>query len=279
MTQERWTTRHDGRTHEVSVDSRHGSLGAEWRVDGELVAQGREREKKLVLVPDDAHDPVLGAVAVQAPLWFGVTRRVVLLPGEAVGMLDDDEDDLEDSDDAEDGEDDSPEVDLRTEARLHLLLTLNQGTVDLDPEPDSRAAARLDRIARHPRLHVVWSALTGGGWIACLFLFGLIIEVLEPYLPQGPDIQGPNLSQYLPDWDLPSVPFPDLPSIPFPDLPDLPDWVGIALKLLVAVTIATVAARGEAKRWRKRHSPETVEDDADVHADAEAEGRPELTGS
>lgn len=277
MTQERWTTRHDGRTHEVSVDSRRGSLGAEWRVDGELVAQGREREKKLVLVPDDAHDPMLGAVAVQAPLWFGVTRRAVLLPGEAVGMDEDEEEDDEDDLEDEDQDDDEPlpEVDLRAEARLHLLLTLNQGTVDLVPEPDSRAAARLDWIARHPRLHVVWSALTGGGWIACLFLFGLLIEVLEPYLPQGPDIQGPNLSQYLPDWDLPSVPFPDLPSIPFPDLPDLPDWVGITLKLLVAVAFATVAARGEAKRWRKRHSPETVEDDADV----DAEGRPELTGS
>lgn len=223
-------------------------LTAEWFVDGDLVGSGSEWGEYTVVVSADEPERVPGAVGVKGPKHFSATRRVVLHPGDAEDAAEpDDEPDAEDEVDATDGSSTVP-------ASASLLLSFNRGTVDLVPEPDTRAARRQDWILRHPRLHVVRETLSAGGVVMWGLIFTtVILPVLERLLPHLPipAIPWPDIN--LPD--LPSIPrpdLPDLPSIPWPDLPDLPDWLGTAIKLLLAVTIAGVFAAGEVKRRRER---------------------------
>ena len=71
--------------------------------------------------------------------------------------------------------------------------------------------------------------------------------------------------------DLPSIPWPDidLPSLPWPDipwpeisLPDVPDWVGLPVKVAVAMLVAYVVARGEIRRRRNREGEQASSDSA-----------------
>lgn len=231
MDAETWSVEHDGRRHEVRVERRRGVHRVEWRVDGRELARAAEREKKVVLTPTDEDDAALGAVAARGPRWRGATRRVVLLPAEAV---------TPERKDDEQEEDAIPQAVL---ARFHLMRSLDKDTVDLVPEPGSAAERHQQWVERHPRLHVVREVLgAGGGVLVPLLFLAVVVPVVDRFVPEGPDIPS------IPLPDLPSISLPDLPDIPFPDLPN---WLGTALKLVVAVAVAWSLASAEVRRRRK----------------------------
>lgn len=134
-----------------------------------------------------------------------------------------------------------------SEAQAHAGL----GGADLEPEPGSRAAARVEWIGRHPHLHTArQTALAAAGVGVPVLLVWLLSLVPWPSLA----VPWPDLPA-IPWPDLPSIPWPDidLPAIPWPDvdLPSLPAWTEPVRKLLVPVLIAFFIARGEVKRRRK----------------------------
>lgn len=235
MGEERWSIRHDGRLHEVHVRRRLVNVVAEWRVDGELVSRTEDVDSTLVLSPEEGHDPTLGAVGVKTPTLLKATRRVVLRPpGDALG-------------DVEDVGDDEPD---ERDARVALLLSFNDGTHDLVPDPGTRGARRQQWIVKHPILFMWAELITAGrGMVGVLLLTTVILPLLEHLIP-SPDIDVPSVSvpnlPDLPDLPLPSIPWPDisLPSIPGPD------WLWDVTKLVVVLTVAWLLSRREVTRLR-----------------------------
>lgn len=121
------------------------------------------------------------------------------------------------------------------------------GGIDLDPEPGSAAAAYEQKVRDHPRRYAAQH--TAGG------VLKVVVPILIVYLLARFAFSAP-----LPDWNLPSIPWPDLPSIPWPDVPvpnlpdwELPGWVRAVLdkvKYVWPVLLAFVLARAEIRRRR-----------------------------
>ncbi|MBE7325064.1 hypothetical protein IEQ44_10375 [Nocardioides sp. Y6] len=239
MDGERWSIRHDGRLHEVHVRRRLVNVVVEWRVDGELVSRAEDVDSTLVLCPDEGHEPALGAVGVKAPTFLKATRRVVLRPPSR---------ELDDSDDGT-GERDSDGEDL-TEGMISLLLSFNDGTHDLVPDPGTRGARRQQWIVDHPVLFMWAELLTAGrGLVGVLLLTAVILPLLEHLVPslevEVPSVDVPDL----PTLPLPSIPWPDLPDISLPSIPG-PDWLWDATQLAVVLAVAWLFSRREVRRLR-----------------------------
>lgn len=256
MDHERWSLEHEGRLHEVFVRRDRMRLTAEWFVDGELVGSGSEWGEDTVVVSPDGPDQILGAVGVKGPKHFSATRRVVLHPSDT-------ETPVMPADDADDDDKADPDVFPRgIPASASLLLSFDRGTLDLAPDPGTKAARRQDWILRHPRLHVVRETFSAGGAVLWgVIFFAVVVPVLEQLVPRIPwpalpSIPWPSLPDLpsipWPDISLPSIPWPDLPELPSIPWPELPDWLGTALKLLFAVAVAGVVASSEVKRRRER---------------------------
>lgn len=106
-------------------------------------------------------------------------------------------------------------------------VTLRAGgrELDLEPEPGSPAARRLERERAHPVLTGFLDVLLAatGALIAVLGIGALLEQWLAPVIRWVASLLEPPfgwLRSLLPDVDWPSI---DLPSIPLPHL-DLPDW-------------------------------------------------------
>lgn len=266
MDGERWSIRHDGRLHEVHVRRRLVNVVVEWRVDGELVSRAEDVDSTLVLCPDEGHEPALGAVGVKAPTFLKATRRVVLRPPGS---------DLDDEpDEREPDEDNEPDAD---DGRLALLLSFNDGTHDLVPDPGTRGARRQQWIVDHPVLFMWAELLTAGrGLVGVLLLTSVVLPLLEHLFP------SPDIDVDVPSVDLPDLPTLPLPSIPWPDIPDIslpsipvPDWLWDVTKLVVVLAIAWLLSRREVKRLRAemaRRSAAEVDATDDRGADTSEAG-------
>lgn len=110
--------------------------------------------------------------------------------------------------------------------------------VDMDPEPGSPAAVRLDKERQHPWRYAALDVLTAviGVLVPLLGLGALLKWLLAPLLAW--------LLGLLPDVGLPPIPWPDVdwpqipwPSIPWPDVdwPDIP-WPHVDLSWLPEIT-------------------------------------------
>jgi len=123
------------------------------------------------------------------------------------------------------------------------------GGIDLEPAPGSPAAAHEDKVRAHPRRYAAVLALGGVAKIVVPIILAALAARFAFALP-------------LPDWDLPSIPWPDLPSIPWPDPPDIPwpdwsmpGWLGWLLDKVQYVwplLLAYVLARGEIRRRKQQ---------------------------
>ncbi|MCH8614195.1 hypothetical protein [Arsenicicoccus dermatophilus] len=159
---------------------------------------------------------------------------------------------------------------VRVEVRLTRLGRVRRATlvvpgrsVDLDPEPGSPAALRLERRRQAPWRYAALDVLVAAGRVV-LPLLGLgaiakaIVEPLlrwfEEHLPR-PDLP----SVPWPQIHLPQIPWPDLPEIPLPDV-DLPSWTPPGwlgwlldqLHFLWPVILAAILSVAEIRRRRKQ---------------------------
>lgn len=156
---------------------------------------------------------------------------------------------------------------VRVAVRMTMLGRVRRATLhvgdrqlDLDPEPGSKAARRLDRERERPVLYGALDVLVAAaGVVLPLLGIGAFLKLLlEPILRW--------LRSLLPDVDLPTAPLPDisLPSIPRPsiDLPDIPwpDWAAPAwlawaaqhAKYVWPIVLAALFAWYEVARRRKQ---------------------------
>lgn len=164
--------------------------------------------------------------------------------------------------------------------KLNLLPTLlkgslfavrikdKEGWVYFDPPPSSVAEKKAQEMeeSRFKRwLYPIVAGLGKGFWALAVILLGPLIGRLVRQIREW-------LAQYLPDWQMPSIPLPEInlpsinwPSIPWPEinLPswDLPDWldpvvevIAVALDyskvwvpILIGIALGIAAVRGKRK--------------------------------
>lgn len=164
-------------------------------------------------------------------------------------------------------------------------------TVGLTPPAGSRAERFQELRARRPRVAAARFLVMKLGWLIWLLLvllFGPLLDRLvawlEQFLPDLPPIPWPDVH-----W--PRIPWPDLPSlprIPWPDLPDIPwpdlswlwawlaplepviEWLVENGKVIGAVVVGLVLARGELKRQRARAAAADTERRAELQRLASA---------
>ncbi|GAB2479507.1 hypothetical protein GCM10027030_12090 [Luteococcus sediminum] len=140
--------------------------------------------------------------------------------------------------------------------------------VDMDPEPGSPAAVRLEKERQHPWRYAALDVLTAvvGVLVPLLGLGALLKWLIAPLLAWLlgllPDISLPPIPW--PDIDWPGIPWPDIdwPSIPWPhvDLSWIPDftlpawlvWILDHERQVKPVLFATVIAVAEVRRRRKQ---------------------------
>lgn len=211
-----WTLPVDGRSHRVEVRGTF-SRRLHWYVDDDLVAEKKSTEDKVRLSPEGR--PELGVVGIRFS-GLGKPRRATLFEPDDTGELD---------------------PTARAVAGI--------GGIDLEPAPDSPAAAHEDSVRAHPRRYAALLALGGVAKIVVPIILAAFVARFAFSLP-------------LPGWDLPNVPWPDLPSIPWPDLPSipwpdwsLPGWLAWLLenvKYVWPLVLAYVLARAEIKRRRQQ---------------------------
>lgn len=232
MEPELWTLDHLGHRHEVTVRETGLSKVAVWSRDGVEVARKKTGDSTVVLVGGDDR----GAVRLKLPSLVGPTRRVTLHPGDATVAA----------------------------AAAHA----GTGGIDLDPEPGSKAAQRIESMVAHPTQYAIRRGLSAAaGVVVPIVLFWAVTRYLLP-----------PLAGLMPNVDLPSLPLPDinLPSIPFPDinLPNLPGWLEPVVKYAGPVAIAVALAVGETRRRSQQEPPRAA--DASKGADDESSDSPEV---
>jgi hypothetical protein len=123
------------------------------------------------------------------------------------------------------------------------------GGIDLVPAAGSPAAAHEEKVRAHPRRFAAVLALAGVAKVVVPIAVAALAARFAFALP-------------LPDWDLPSIPWPDLPSIPWPDLPSIPwpdwsmpgwlAWLLDKAKYAWPLVLAYVLARGEIRRRKQQ---------------------------
>ncbi len=165
--------------------------------------------------------------------------------------------------------DDSPTITLPDGEKLDIRLsplgalkraTIRNGDFDLDFDaPAGTKAARVQAWGRaHPHLFAARHVLTSGaGILLALIGIGWLIRLVEPYLPDFslPSIPWPDL----PSLDLPSIPWPDLPDIPWPQLPQFtaPAWLQAILETReywLPIAVAMAIAVWEVRRQRRQRA-------------------------
>ncbi|MFC6694649.1 hypothetical protein [Nocardioides daphniae] len=240
-TVERWFLTDGGVTHVVEVTEAGLRKRILWRRGAETLA--------VALTADDKAQLTAGTFPDDAPEWDAERARLAALSEEerdALGAV---------------ALRLAPLVGPTRRVTWHAEpanAALGLGAVDLTPEPGSKAAARQEWIRRHPHLHALRAGLTkGGSMMAALLAVLVLTRWVLPWLSRFvPNWDLPSIPW--PDWNLPSIPWPDidLPSIPWPDwnLPDvsLPGWVEPVVKYGVPVLVAVLLALNEARRHRKQ---------------------------
>ena len=163
-----------------------------------------------------------------------------------------------------------------TGAHLNEVIVRTRGeTVKFDPPAGSPAEKREQAMEESPTkrwLYPLASGLGKGGW-------ALVVLVIGPMVSRLIDAIWGLIEPHLPDWGLPSIPWPHLdfpeihlPSIPWPHINwphiDLPDWhmpgwlepifhlIGIAMeysKIWVPVLIGIFIGISSVRRNKKSH--------------------------
>lgn len=210
---EHWRLEHDGRRHTLAIAS-DGAFKRtfRWTVDDDEIAEKRTSDDRFTLIADD--HPL--ALAIRMSQFSDSARRVQLFTADNTAVV-------------------------------HATAATGIGGTDLEPDPGTRAARRLERMAAHPWRYTAQRTVTAIAAIAVPILCLWLLSQLLGMLPK-PDIDLPEIP--LPDIDLPDLPLPDLhlPSI------DLPAWmkrVAEVAKYLVPIAIAFAVARVEVRRRQR----------------------------
>lgn len=188
---------------------------------------------------------------------------------------------------------DLPQLELQPNLLRNYLFTVRvkdkEGWVHFDPPPGSMAekkAKEMEGSSFKRWLYPILAGLGKGSWALTVIIFGPVIARFVGQVREW-------LAQYLPDWQLPSIPWPEInwpditmPSINLPEinLPswNLPDWmdpileaIAVAMEyskvwvpILIGVALGIAAVRNKRKsderkqRWAQQHeSPDDPGDE------------------
>ncbi len=225
---ERWHLEHAGVHHELEVSTPVFRQRTVWRVDGEVVAEKTTGEERTVLFAAGR-----GAMGLHFTT-LGMVRRATWF-------------------------------DVENEVTAVAANQIPAGGIELEPEPGTKGARRVQWRRDHPGLYRARQTMVAAIAVALGALATWLVPRLLALVPDfNFELPFDLPSIPWPDWDLPQIPWPDIPwpnidlpniDLPNIDLPGLPGWVwtvlGVAkyvVPVLFALAIATAETRKRAAR-------------------------------